>query len=268
MIGIIYFEVLSIVITSIWYGVGFGRVSKYTDPFIFVGSVVTSRESASAWIFSALIIPWSSKCSNFLTSVLTLDAYSAIRSSLTSYSPKNCRTTSCKSVQAQSLFTSKLFFKWILTNKALYSTLLLVALNSNLRAYWIRKPLGLVKIKPALLFSFVDGSSTYKVQLRVLIPNSYCSMYFLLPLDSHLRNKIMLQNYARAWPLIVVLGFYLMLNPPSLIVQVTSLPKSLSLCKIFLSNLSVNIVIVLPWKYRRSLHATITKAYANFSMSG
>lgn len=50
----------------------------------------------------------------------------------------------------------------------------------------------------------------------------------------------------RARPLIAVLGLYLMSNSPSSTTHVTILPESSGLCKIFLSSLSVNIVIVLP----------------------
>ena len=77
-----------------------------------------------------------------------------------------------------------------------------------------------------------------------------------------------LMKYAKIYPLIVVLGLYLMLISLSSMTHFTSLPKVSGFCNICFIRHSVGISIVWAWKYGRSLFAVVTNARTSFFIFG
>ena len=71
---------------------------------------------------------------------------------------------------------------------------------------------------------------------------------------------------AKIFPLIDVLGLYLMSNSLNSIAHFTSLPKVSGLCNMCFIGSSVGILIVWAWKYGRSLLAVVTNARTRFSI--
>ena len=79
-------------------------------------------------------------------------------------------------------------------------------------------------------------------------------------------NSIM--KSAKIFPLIVVLGLYLMSNSLSSMAHFTSLPEVYGLCNICFIGCSVGISIVWAWKCGRSLLAVVTNARTSYSIFG
>ena len=73
---------------------------------------------------------------------------------------------------------------------------------------------------------------------------------------------------AKIFPLIAVLGLYLMLNSLSFMTHFTSLLEVSGLYNICFIRCSVGISIVRAWKYGRSLLAVVTNARTSFSIFG
>ena len=69
----------------------------------------------------------------------------------------------------------------------------------------------------------------------------------------------------KIFPLIAVLGLYLMSNSLNSMVHFTSLPEVFGLCNICFIGCYVGISIVWAWKYGRSLLAVVTNARTSFS---
>ena len=77
-----------------------------------------------------------------------------------------------------------------------------------------------------------------------------------------------MMKFTKIFPLIVVLGLYLILNSLNSMAYFTNLPKVSGLCNIFLIGCSVGISIMWAWKYGRSLMAAVTNDRTRFSIFG
>ena len=73
---------------------------------------------------------------------------------------------------------------------------------------------------------------------------------------------------AKIFPLITVIGLYLMSNSLSYMAHFTSLPEVSGLCNICFFGCSVGISIVWAWKYGRSLLEVVSNARTCFSIFG
>ena len=72
----------------------------------------------------------------------------------------------------------------------------------------------------------------------------------------------------KTYPLIYVLGLYLMSNSLSSMTHFTSLPEVSGLCNICFIGCSVGISMLWAWKYGRSLLAVVTNVITSFSIFG
>ena len=73
---------------------------------------------------------------------------------------------------------------------------------------------------------------------------------------------------AKLFPLIAVLGLYLMSNSLNSMAHFTSLPEVYGLCNICFIGCSIGILIVWAWNYCRSLLAVVTNDRTSFSIFG
>ena len=75
-----------------------------------------------------------------------------------------------------------------------------------------------------------------------------------------------MMKFAKIFPLITVLGLYLMSNSLSSMAHFTNLPKVSGLCNICFIGCSIGISKVWAWKYDQSLMAVVTNAKMSFSI--
>ena len=117
-----------------------------------------------------------------------------------------------------------------------------------------------VRIKPTPLLWALPTSSTDNLQ------RGRSDASWAISVGSAEVNSMM--KSAKIFPLIVVLGLYLMSNSLSSMAHFTSLPEVSGLCNICFINCYIGISIVWAWKYGRSLLAVVTNARTSFSNFG
>lgn len=127
------------------------------------GSVAATPARASACVFSARGIFLMIHSFNRLKVSQTLVRYCAIRSSLDSYSPWTCSTTSWESLRIFHCATERASAIFILDNIASYSASLFDAKNPSRTAYSICSPVGDCRKSPTPEPNARDAPSTWRI---------------------------------------------------------------------------------------------------------
>ena len=130
----------------------------------------------------------------------------------------------------------------------------------NLSAYSMSILSGEVRIKPALLSWALAAPFTENLQMGR--SDASCAV----SRGSTEVNSMM--KSTKIFPLITVLGLYLMSNSLSSMAHFTSLSEVSCLCNICFIGCYVGISIVWAWKYDRSLLVVVTNARTRFSIFG
>ena len=121
-------------------------------------------------------------------------------------------------------------------------------------------PSGEVRIKPAPLLWALASPSTDNLQ-RGRSDASWVVLVGFVEVNSMMKS-------AKIFPLIAVLGSYLISNSLSSMAHFTSLPEVSGLCNIYFIGCSVGISIVWASKYDRNLLVVVTNSRVSFSIFG